>query len=527
MEFQSEIRDSQKRELLEKAAGRAYRKYMASLTMTRLRGFVNQKVRFEFPVTAIVGPNCGGKTTIVGAAACAYQAIKPRQFFAKSGKLDDSMQQWTIEYEIIDRDLNPKEPIRRTASFRRSKWSRDNLERDVTLFGVTRTVPVNERAEFRKCASQAWKVHADSVEKLGPAVAKAAGSILGRDVSRYSHIKVDRKGRVSLLSAETDGGQKYSEFHFGAGESSIIKMIIKIESMSEHSLVLIEEIENGLHPIATIRMVEYLMDVAARKNIQSIFTTHSDDALLPLPSEAVWTALDRQVIQGKPDIRSLRNLRPNVDAGVAVFCEDDFAKAWLEAVIRFSKCETGAAKCYRMKGDGSAVALTRHHNRDPSIPSLALCFIDGDSRQTESGGECIYRLPGQSPEAFIYGRVHDKLDVKAGQLALGLQRRFEDEQFVKEAVRDVHLTTRDPHLLFSALGRALGFISETIVQGAFLVAWIDAYPDEARAIAARIEEVVAVAKPNKMHPIKSELLKKAEQQRLKGTQEPLFRSPPT
>ena len=32
-------------------------------------------------------------------------------------------------------------------------------------------------------------------------------------------------------------------------------MIMKIESLDENSLVLIEEIENGLHPIATQRMV--------------------------------------------------------------------------------------------------------------------------------------------------------------------------------------------------------------------------------------------------------------------------------
>ena len=55
-------------------------------------------------------------------------------------------------------------------------------------------------------------------------------------------------------------------------------MILGIENAVPQSLVLIEEIENGLHPLATERLVEYLLDVADRKSIQVIFTTHSEYA---------------------------------------------------------------------------------------------------------------------------------------------------------------------------------------------------------------------------------------------------------
>jgi hypothetical protein len=45
---------------------------------------------------------------------------------------------------------------------------------------------------------------------------------------------------------------EYSEFHFGAGESSVIRMVSEMETAEENALVLIEEIENGLHPESTI-----------------------------------------------------------------------------------------------------------------------------------------------------------------------------------------------------------------------------------------------------------------------------------
>lgn len=118
----------------------------------------------------------------------------------------------------------------------------------------------------------------------------------------------------------------YSEFHFGAGESSIIRMVTRIEQAPANSLILIEEIENGLHPIATRRMVEYLIDVAARKSIQTVFTTHSDYALSPLPSEAIWAAIDGKLKQGKLSVEALRAVSGRVDKKLAIFVEDEFAK---------------------------------------------------------------------------------------------------------------------------------------------------------------------------------------------------------
>ena len=46
-------------------------------------------------------------------------------------------------------------------------------------------------------------------------------------------------------------------------------------------------------------MVEYLIEVAERKRVQAIFTTHSNDALKPLPNKAIWVAMQNRVFQGK------------------------------------------------------------------------------------------------------------------------------------------------------------------------------------------------------------------------------------
>ena len=128
MPFQSEIRPSQINELIEKVQNNNYGKFLKKVTITA-RSFQDKSMVFNFPVTAIVGINGGGKTTVLGAAACAYKTIKPSLFFTKSGRFNSSMQNWKFEYELIDKKIKPSDAIRRSAKFTNSKWTRNSLER--------------------------------------------------------------------------------------------------------------------------------------------------------------------------------------------------------------------------------------------------------------------------------------------------------------------------------------------------------------------------------------------------------------
>ncbi len=146
----SEIRPSQLSALLDRVRRSNYNKYLRLARLNKVRGFSGAQVGFDFPVTALVGPNGGGKSTVLGAAACAYKAIKPGLFFPKSSIGDSSMSQWSIEYELIDKQINQAGVVRRSSSFRRLKWVRgDILDREVRYFGIRRTVPAGERPEFR------------------------------------------------------------------------------------------------------------------------------------------------------------------------------------------------------------------------------------------------------------------------------------------------------------------------------------------------------------------------------------------
>ena len=82
--YTSEIRESQIRSLLEKVKKQSYGQYLLAIRLEKARIFQGAHIRFDFPVTAIIGPNGGGKTTILGAAACAYRSANLVNFFPRN-----------------------------------------------------------------------------------------------------------------------------------------------------------------------------------------------------------------------------------------------------------------------------------------------------------------------------------------------------------------------------------------------------------------------------------------------------------
>lgn len=377
--------------------------------------------------------------------------------------------------------------MQRSAKFKRSKWVRDDLiERPVLYFGIQRTVPAGERREFKKLATVNYKFTRKPSE-LTADVQSQVAKILGKDVSKFQHATISNSQSFYVGG---DGKITYSEFHFGAGESSVIRMVREIETAPDNALILIEEIENGLHPVAVRRMVEYLIDVAERKSVQSMFTTHSEDALLPLPSEAIWSSIDGKARQGKISIEALRAITGRIDESLAIFVEDAFAKEWVESIIRNSVAEhIDEIGVYAVSGDGQAYSIHSSHQKNPAISKRlkSICILDGDSAKSADEAAGIIKLPGKAPESEVFNYVASNIDDLSMKLAVALHLQPEQEVRVKRVVNEVNQINRDPHLLFSQVGQKAGLIPTAIVSSAFIGLWMAGNPVEA----ARIAEFIA------------------------------------
>jgi predicted ATPase len=485
---QSEIRDSDKMKLLEKARAHDYGKYLFKASIERIRGFTKEDITFDFPVTALIGPNGSGKSAILGAAGCAYKPIKPGTFFPKSAIGDASMAGWGVEYELVDKGINQRQLVKRKSNFRQAKWVRgDVADREVLFFGIERTVPAGEKAQYKALARSTY-IHGAPLEPLTENVVTQVEHILGKSVANY---KTTKYGVGDSFLTGRNGANDYSEFHFGAGESSIIRMVTRIEGADNNSLILIEEIENGLHPIATKRMVEYLIDVAKRKSIQTIFTTHSDYALEPLPNEAIWASIDGRLQQGKLSVEALRAVSGRVDKKLAVFVEDEFAKSWVDTIFREKLgADYDQLEVHAVHGDGNAVAIHKGHMANPSITFKSLCVIDGDSSQNENQAGGVIRMPGGQPELTVFENIYSKLEENLAILTVSCQRAPEAQEMVRKVIEEVSRTNRDPHLLFNQIGMRIGFISEGIIRGAFMALWVRSNDEFCNALASYARKLI-------------------------------------
>ncbi len=537
--YKGEIRESTVRELVEKARKQNYESYLVSLRLERIRMFRGAQINFDFPVTALIGPNGGGKTTILGASACIYSSISPNSIFRKSRIGDTSMNNWKTEYEVVERKTNPKGTLRTEMVFRENEWLRSHaFSREIKVFSITRTVPAIENPLFvlKKMLSATYKpkdnisIASRNIEDIDH-IKRQAERILGKSLVNFQLLeitftttkrrvlqkrqtesktmledgremvvrrrieppieKTDRYVQKQLMYVGNDGENDYSEFNFGSGEASVIRMVADIESLPNDSLVLIEEIENGLHPLAVRRMVEYLIDVAKRKSIQAVFTTHSDYALAPLPSEGIWASVDGRLQQGKLSVEVLRAVSGRIDKRLAIFVEDEFAKIWIESVLRERLSENlEEIGIYPVYGDANAVRTHFGHISNPAIPFQSVCFIDGDSVQKADNDARVIRLPGSMPESTIFNSVLNNLENNIALLTVACQRPLDKQDLVAISIKKVSHTNRDPHLLFSQVGLNLGFVPEATVRGAFLAMWIQENPDEVNRIVDPIKHAL-------------------------------------
>lgn len=531
--YRGEIRDSLIRDLLEKVKKQNYEKYLLSMRLENIRLFHGSKINFDFPVTALIGPNGGGKTTILSSIAIIHKSIQLKNVFRKSRVGDDSMNNWEIEYELIDKSVNPQGSVRYCVTLENDKWDGINsVNRPIKSLGINRTVPALENATFaykKKLTSHDSKgesttISTQEIEEFN-LIKKEVERILGKSLGDFKLLavnfsttkKITQKQKIVNREFLDEGGVRitkipispivrekviesknfvyvgdnkgthYSEFHFGAGEASVIRMVAEIENMPVNSIILIDEIENGLHPLAVKRLVEYLMDVSKRNKLQIIFTTHSDYAIAPLPPEAIWASLDGKLEQGFLSIDSLKAVTGRIDKKLAIFVEDDFAKGWVEAIIRETIGERiDEIGVYPVHGDGNAINTHLGHLNNPSINFPSICFLDGDSKQKEDFSKNIFRLPGSVPEITIFNSVYSNIENNIALLTVACQRAPSKQTMVKNVIQSVSQTTRDPHILFSKIGVDLGFISEEIIKGAFFSLWIQENPSEADKIAKSI-----------------------------------------
>ena len=228
---------NQTQQEIDRVRSNNYHQFVKRTRLKKVRGFQDETVEFKAPVTALVGTNGGGKSTILGAAAMSYKNIRPGQFFPKAFVGDESMVDWSIEIELVDKGLQRDRTVTRTARFAQAKWRRDGFpERHVEYIEIQRTVPAGELSRFRKFL--AGDPANFTMSELSEITVRYASAVLDKNITHYKVVRSNQNPNVRMYIGSTTADVGYCQFHFAAGEASVIETIDRIELAPDNALIL-------------------------------------------------------------------------------------------------------------------------------------------------------------------------------------------------------------------------------------------------------------------------------------------------
>ncbi len=265
------LSDEVKRLTAKWQAGNSWPKRLEWLEIKGIRGWSAQRIQFNFPIVAMVGENGSGKSTILQAAACAYQneagrTWYPSEFFPETAW--DTIADIRLTFGYQQGNEHPINSVRKPTT----RWlgQPERPSRRVGYIDLSRLQPVGTRVGYARIAKN--KHLEESATDFTDAQVSRLSSIMGRqyDNARMAISSIDRTREIPVLSKL---GHVYSGFHRGSGETTVAELIRS--ELPRYGLVLIDEIKSSLHPRAQRRLLRDIASVARTQECQIILTTHS------------------------------------------------------------------------------------------------------------------------------------------------------------------------------------------------------------------------------------------------------------
>lgn len=470
------------------------RHILQEVRIRNLRGIKDLRVPFDYPVCVLAGPNGCGKSTVLFACACAYRVpshgsrrFAPGVLFPKftdrmQGTLSDTDERTELEYDY----LHGGERLsmawrRRSRSWNRSFRGRTGTQQPERALYLRTLANLTNPSEIRGVI-QMMRMQYRS-ERLTAELLIFAHRILRQ---RYQRLSVISAQARDLLFAEVEGSGdvRYSEFHMSSGERTILR-ISKDISHLEDALILIDEVDTGLHPYTQQQLMLELQRIALRQRLQIIVASHSPVILDSVPLEGrIFLDRDEQTAEVRlmPAYRDIfqKSLYGQSRDQLSILCEDEVAEGVLLGVL-----DVLQSRLWLRHED---FVIGRNTGRD-EFPSHVRALgkfgklkdfvfvLDGDSRDMETSIKRIAEgfghnvqplfLPGTTPpEGWIWEVLQRNAQDYAALLGLAssdMERQMQEiARMLEGAVHQQHPAKANLEAFASEIGRSASEIGRIV-----------------------------------------------------------------
>ncbi|UZE97628.1 AAA family ATPase [Alkalimarinus alittae] len=125
-------------------------------------------------------------------------------------------------------------------------------------------------------------------EALQPIIIDFIKSLPEQDVTGIEFFE-DRRGKISLELIETFGitARKWSVELLSDGTLRVLAIAAALLSAPEGATVVIEEVDNGVHPSRAKQLLRTMREQATKRNIRLLLSTHNPALMDALPDEAL------------------------------------------------------------------------------------------------------------------------------------------------------------------------------------------------------------------------------------------------
>ena len=368
-----------------------------------LRGVRNLLVPIPYPLTVICGKNGVGKSTVLALAA--LSARPPAQWRVYWGNTrprtrPDARAHYTFSdffYRSADApsidglrlgwvSMHRGNEIELVEEYARRRWvpvvdaarhvANVREEREIDFIPMSRVLSGNELGALRTAFDKIENI--ESVVLTEESLTQLS-YIMGR---AYDHANIGIVRGLGLATCRS--GVDYNGFDMGGGESSLIVILSRLQAIPRGGLLIIEEVELGLHAEAQVRLMKILIDACQEKKIQIICTTHSEAVIDSVPRIARVLMRQNgdghQVLTGVSTRFAIHEMTGQAQPELAIYTEDKFASLLIEEALA-GPLRSRIKTCYVGSNRSVARQAIAHLRLNPQIGALSV--FDGDCTEAQ------------------------------------------------------------------------------------------------------------------------------------------------